>query len=50
MICVADVDERLQCNSVCAACDYYMRDRREDERRETPRRTLDRRVLSRHFQ
>ena len=47
MICVADVDVRLACSSVCVACRHYMRNRRDQERRDIPRRTLDRRILSR---
>ncbi len=49
MICVADTDTRLLCNSVCVACEHYMRDRRRGERRGIPRRTHDRRILAREF-
>jgi hypothetical protein len=49
MICVADVDTRLDCSSVCVTCSFYMRDRRQGERRDTPRRTRDRRVLARDY-
>jgi hypothetical protein len=49
MICVADVDTRLNCNSICVTCRFYMRERRRGERRETPRRTRDRRVLARDY-
>lgn len=47
MLCVADVDVRLACSSICVACEHYMSDRRQDERRATPRRTRDRRILNR---
>jgi hypothetical protein len=47
MICVADVDTRLRCSTFCAACVYYVRDRRVGERRTCPRPTHDRRVLGR---
>ena len=49
MICVADTDTRLLCNSLCVACEHYMRDRRRGERRATPRRTRDRRILARGY-
>jgi hypothetical protein len=49
MICVADVDTRLDCNSICVTCPFYMRERRRGERREMPRRTRDRRVLARGY-
>ena len=47
MLCVADVDTRLQCSTYCAVCIYYVRDRRIGERRCEPRRTFDRRILGR---
>ena len=47
MLCVADVDTRLQCSTYCAVCIYYVRDRRIGERRDSPRRTFDRRILGR---
>jgi len=47
MICVADVDTRLSCSTFCAACAYYVRDRRVGERRSCPRPTHDRRILGR---
>jgi hypothetical protein len=47
MLCVADVDTRLTCSTLCALCPHYVRDRREGERRMIPRRTRDRRVLGR---
>jgi len=47
MLCVADVDTRLQCSTYCAVCVYYVRDRRIGERRDIPRRTFDRRILGR---
>jgi len=47
MICVAAVDTRLACGTVCMTCPHYVQDRRQDERRTTPRRSRDRRVLSR---
>jgi len=49
MICVADVDTRLCCNTICVACAHFMPDRRRQERRDTPRRTRDRRVMNRQF-
>jgi hypothetical protein len=49
MICVADTDTRLVCNSICVACEHYMRDRRRGERRASPRRTRDRRILAREY-
>jgi hypothetical protein len=47
MLCVADVDTRLECSTYCAVCIYYVRDRRIGERRCPPRRTYDRRILGR---
>ena len=47
MLCVAEVDTRLQCSTYCAVCVYYVRDRRIGERRDIPRRTFDRRILGR---
>ncbi len=47
MLCVADVDTRLTCSTFCAACVYYVRDRRVGERRACPRPTHDRRILGR---
>jgi hypothetical protein len=49
MICVADTDTRLVCNSICVACEHYMRDRRRGERRAAHRRTRDRRILAREY-
>jgi hypothetical protein len=47
MLCVADVDTRLRCSTYCAACVYYVRERRVGERRACPRPTHDRRILGR---
>jgi len=47
VLCVADVDIRLACNTYCAVCPHYVRDRRIGERRRRPRRSHDRRVLAR---
>ncbi len=47
MLCVAEVDTRLTCSTYCAACAYYVRQRRIEERRACPRRTHDRRILGR---
>ena len=47
ILCVADVDTRLACNTFCAVCSHHVRDRRIDERRDRPRRSHERRVLAR---
>jgi len=47
ILCVADVDTRLACNTFCAVCPHHVRDRRIDERRDRPRRSHERRVLAR---
>jgi hypothetical protein len=47
MICVADVDTRLTCSTFCAACPYYVPDRRIGERRCEPRATRERRLYTR---
>jgi len=47
LICVADVDTRLQCSTFCACCPYYVRDRRRGQRRRIPRESHDRRIMPR---
>ena len=47
MICVADVDRRLECNAICVTCPHFVPERRQGERRNSPRRTRDRRVMNR---
>ncbi len=47
LICVADVDTRLNCSTFCACCPHYVRDRRRGQRRRTPRESSDRRVMQR---